>query len=104
MRFKNRYLLMELVWRDGKTASQFSECDSSTLSWHELSAALHHVASGLQASCLQMRLHCLAWCRRPCNSILGTMGPLCLVPRFQARSRWTLSPRLCWLVASPFLR
>eukprot|EP00891_Asterochloris_glomerata_P000703 jgi/Astpho2/703/e_gw1.00014.15.1_t len=25
MRFKNRYLLMELVWRDGKTASQFNE-------------------------------------------------------------------------------
>lgn len=38
MRFKNRYLLMELVWRDGKTASQFSKCSS-----HSRSAGMHPV-------------------------------------------------------------
>ena len=48
MRFKNRYLLMELVWRDGKTASHFSE-------WHT-------------DACMKPVQHCIMWqqnCKPP---------------------------------------
>ena len=92
MRFKNRYMLFELVWKDGKFDATISEALAPVCRWiderpclRNMHAAMHvpHPAAtawypplppALHAPGLQMRRCCSARFGTACSRTLATMG------------------------------